>query len=92
MFQYISGRHPEREKKMSKQPPPAPTESTVGPCPTIIQISRTPRHWESTQHHRTTQLPPIWPDPIGGGWAGRVGQKFIYGLGRNIDVGWLFWA
>ena len=27
---------------MSKQPPPAPTASTIGPCPTIIQISRTP--------------------------------------------------
>ena len=27
---------------MSKQPPPAPTTSAVGPCPTIIQISRTP--------------------------------------------------
>ena len=24
--------------KMSKQPPPAPTASAVGPCPTIIQI------------------------------------------------------
>ena len=23
------------EKKMSKQPPPAPTVSAVGPCPTI---------------------------------------------------------
>ena len=23
---------------MSKQPPPAPTASTIGPCPTIIQI------------------------------------------------------
>ena len=23
---------------------PAPTASTVGPCPTIIQISRTPEH------------------------------------------------
>ena len=23
---------------MSKQPPPAPTASTVGPCPTVIQI------------------------------------------------------
>ena len=32
------------ERKKSKQQPPAPTESTVGPCPTIIQISRTPRH------------------------------------------------
>ena len=24
--------------KMSKQPPPAPTTSVVGPCPTVIQI------------------------------------------------------
>ena len=24
--------------KMSKQPPPAPTASTVGPCPTVIKI------------------------------------------------------
>ena len=36
---------------MSKQPPPAPTASAVGPCPTLIQISRTPRHWKFTQHH-----------------------------------------
>ena len=42
---------------MSKQPPPAPTASTVGPCPTLIQISRTPRHWRFTQHHRITRLP-----------------------------------
>ena len=27
-----------RDKKMSKQPPPAPTASTVSPCPTKIQI------------------------------------------------------
>ena len=24
--------------KVSKQPPPAPTASAVGPCPTVIQI------------------------------------------------------
>ena len=36
---------------MSKQPPPAPTASAVGPCPTIIQISRTPRHWKFTRPH-----------------------------------------
>ena len=44
--------------KMSKQSPPAPTASAVGPCPTLIQISRTPRHWKFTQHHRTTRPPP----------------------------------
>ena len=27
-----------RRVKMSKQPPPAPTASAVGPCPTVIQI------------------------------------------------------
>ena len=42
-------------EKMSKQPPPAPTASTIGPCPTEIQVSRTPRHWKFTQHLRTTQ-------------------------------------
>ena len=26
------------ESQMSKQPPPAPTASATGPCPTIIQI------------------------------------------------------
>ena len=43
---------------MSKQPSPAPTVSAVSPCPTIIQVSRTPRHWKFTQHHRTTRPPP----------------------------------
>ena len=44
---------------MSKQPPPAPTASAVGPCPTKIKICRTPRHWKFTQHHRTTRPPLI---------------------------------
>ena len=50
--------------KMSKQPPSAPTVSAVGPCPTVIQISRTPRHWKFTQHHRTTRPPPPPPPPL----------------------------
>ena len=45
-------------EKMSKHPPPAPTASAIRPCPTIIQISRTPRHWKFTQHLRTTRPPP----------------------------------
>ena len=44
---------------MNKQPPPAPTTSAVGPCPTIFRSSRTPRHWKFTQHHRTTRPPSI---------------------------------
>ena len=47
------------EKKMSKQPPPVPTASTIGPCPTIIQTCRTPRQWKFTQHLRSTQ-PPLY--------------------------------
>ena len=43
---------------MSKQPPPAPTARAVGPCPTLIQTSRTPRHWKFIQDHRTTRPPP----------------------------------
>ena len=60
-MQSISGRLPERgrkkgemidERKMTKQPLPAPTASAVGPCPSLIQISR-----KFTQHHRTTRPP-----------------------------------
>ena len=40
------------ERKMSKQPPPAATARAEGPCSTLIQISRTPRHWKFIQHHR----------------------------------------
>ena len=45
------------EKKCPNLPPPAPTASAIGPCPTIIKI-RTPQHWKFTQHHRTTRPPP----------------------------------
>ena len=44
-------------EKMSKESPPAPTANTIGPCPTVIQISRTPRHWKFTQHLCTTRPP-----------------------------------
>ena len=48
---------------MSKQPPPAPTASTEGSCPTQIQIIRTPQHWKFAQHHPTRPLPPPPPTP-----------------------------
>ena len=65
LYRAVSQREGERgekgqmREKISKQPPPAPTASATGPCPTIIQISRTPRHWKITQHHRTTRPPPV---------------------------------
>ena len=46
------------ERKISKQPPPAPTASAIDPCPTIIQISRTLRLWIFAKHYRTTRPPP----------------------------------
>ena len=54
-------------EKMSKQTPPAPTVSAESPCPTIIQIGRTPRHWKFTKHHRTTRPPLPTSYPGGGG-------------------------
>ena len=48
------------ERKNVQTTPPAPTASVVGPCPTWIQVSRTPRHWKFTQHHHTTRPSPIF--------------------------------
>ena len=65
LYRVISQREGEREEKgqmrakMSKQPPPAPTARAVGPCPIVIQTSRTPRHWKFTQDHRTTRPSPF---------------------------------
>ena len=70
LYRVVSLREGERGEKgkmrvkMSKQPPPAPTARAVGPCPTLIQTSRTPRHWKFTQDHRTTRLPPRSLDAI----------------------------
>ena len=53
----------EREKKgkmtvkISKQPPPAPTASAIGPCPTVIQIVGRP----GTGSLPSTFAPPDHP-------------------------------
>ena len=44
-------------EKMSKQPPPAPTASAVGPCPTVIQIVGRP----GTGSSPSTIAPPDHP-------------------------------
>ena len=88
---------------MSKQPPPAPTASTVGPCPTLIQISRTPRHWKFTQHHRTTRPPPEVKElgypkkkkliKMAGmwGWVGWVGMVRRYWVNFQYRCVLLIW-
>ena len=48
--------------KMSKQPPPAPTASAVGPCPTVIQIVGRP----GTGSLTSTTRPPTNLIYIGG--------------------------
>ena len=60
---YIGPSPREREKKREmtdesknvQTTPPAPT--AVGPCPTLIQHSRTPWHWKFTQPHCATRQP-----------------------------------
>ena len=47
--------------KMSKQPPPAPTASAVGPCPTVIQIVGRP----GTGSLPSTIAPPDHPQKEG---------------------------
>ena len=42
---------------MSKQPPPAPTASAIGPCPTFIQIVGRP----GTESLPSTFAPPNHP-------------------------------
>ena len=50
----------QRRVKMSKQPPPAPTASEVGPCPTIIEIVGRPGTGSLVRNLRTTRPPPFW--------------------------------
>ena len=45
---------------MSKQPPPAPTASAIGPCPTISQIVGRP----GTGSLPRTIAPPDHPTPV----------------------------
>ena len=66
LYQAVSQREGERGEKgqrrvkMSKQPPPAPTASALGPCPTIIQIVGRP----GTENLPRTSAPPDHPYKI----------------------------
>ena len=63
LYRAVSQREGERGEKgqmrvkMSKQPPPAPTASAVGPCPTEIQIVGRP----DTGSLPSTIAPPDHP-------------------------------
>ena len=46
--------------KMSKQPPSAPTASTIGPCPTVIRIAGRP----GTGSLPSTIAPPDHPQEL----------------------------
>ena len=49
--------------KMSKPPPPAPTASAIGPCPTVIKIVGRP----GTGSLPSTIVPPDHPRQVGDG-------------------------
>ena len=74
---------------MSTQPLPAPIASTICPCPTIIQICRTPQHLKFTQHLSTTQPPPNLHDWLVGcfGLNGLLRQYFSLYQGRLPERG-----
>ena len=63
LYRAVSQREGERGKKgkmkvkISKQPPPAPTASAVGPCPTVIQTVGRP----GTGSSPSTIAPPDHP-------------------------------
>ena len=62
LYRAVSQREGERRKridesKMSKPPPPAPTASAIGPCPTVIKIVGRP----GTGSLPSTIAPPDHP-------------------------------
>ena len=62
---------------MTKQPPPAPTTSAVGPCPTVIKIVGRP----GTGSLPSTIAPPDHPQPkskkINFGWLVVLGSTAL---------------
>ena len=67
--------------KMSKPPPPAPTASAIGPCPTVIKIVGRP----GTGSLPSTIAPPDHP---------LILMKIYPLLARGRDVGsppWISW-
>ena len=67
LYRAVSQREGERGEKgymrvkMSKQPPPAPSVSAVGPCPTVIQIVGRP----GTGSLPSIIAPPDHPNVVG---------------------------
>ena len=42
------------ERKISKQPPPAPIARAIGPCPTMVRISTGTAVYAAPSHHPTS--------------------------------------
>ena len=64
---------------MSKQPPPAPTASAAGPCPTVIQIGEV---YPAPSHH------PRYKMEISAAKT-KLMTNSAYDIQRGIQVGWL---
>ena len=57
--------------KMSKPPPPAPTASAIGPCPTIIKIVGRPGTGSSPSTIAPPNHPLEWLEQLGYGAESR---------------------
>ena len=76
----------DERKKWSKQPPPALTASAVGPCPTIILISRTPG--TATTDKCSDKYIGVGRFRIFGGGGGGQGLEYCRGArGPNSQQG-----
>ena len=53
LYRAVSQREGERREMIDERKNVRTTS-----CPTLIQISRTPRHWKFTQHYRTIRASP----------------------------------
>ena len=86
--------------KMSKQLPPAPTASAIGPCPTIIQgggsggamvLGKLPMPRRPTIWIRVGQGPTGLAVGAGGGWFDIFLSSILFLL-PSLWVGWLVWV
>ena len=86
-YRVVSQREGERRKMIDErkkiQTTPIRTYcKRTGPCPAIIQSSRSPRHWKFTQHHRTTRPPgPPTLEPCSGSVV-RFSDSFVSSILR----------
>ena len=97
IFQFISGRLPKKrrmrrekiDESKNVQTAPTPTHCKRSSPLSYYQPIRTPRHWKFTQHHRTTQPPPILMEYLSNKICPFV-TKCILGFGKNNNIALMY--